>query len=202
METADHGTILYNGENVSYFHGKNANISVNPCKSYFRIQKQVLILVNLYWKLCRKPLNDLKIGTTKERQEKALFYLEHVGIDGDILKCCPPQLSTGQRQKIAIARALVVEPDILICDEAISALDMILQKQILELLLNLQKSIGFAYIMISHDIQVIRHTCERVAIMDKGSFMDILHTNQLTAQTENTYIIHLLNSELYAVGIS
>ncbi len=202
LETADHGTILYNGENISYSHRKKRKHICKSMQIVFQDARASLNPRRSALEIVQEPLNYLKIGTAKERQEKALFYLKNVGIDGDALKRCPPQLSTGQCQRIAIARALVVEPDILICDEAVSALDMILQKQILELLLDLQKSIGFAYIMISHDIRVIRHTCEKVAIMDEGSFVDILPTDQLTAQTENTYIRNLLSSELYAAEIS
>ena len=152
--------------------------------------------------LVQEPLKYLKIGTRKERKEKALFYLKSVGIDGDTLYRCPPQLSTGQCQRIAIARALVVEPELLICDEAVSALDMILQKQILDLLLNLQKSIGFAYIMISHDARVIRHSCERVAIMNNGVFVDMVSTDRLTVQSENKFTRCLLSSELHIAEVS
>ena len=83
-----------------------------------------------------------------------------------------------------------------------TALDMILQKQILELLLTLQQSIGFAHIMISHDIRVIRHSCERVAIMDDGFFIDIISTEQLTVKTENENVCRFLDNALYTKEIS
>ena len=87
-----------------------------------------------------------------------------------------------------------MEPELLICDEAVSALDMILQKQILDLLLNLQKSIGFAYIMISHDA--------RVAIMNNGVFVDMVSTDRLAAQSENEFTHCLLSSELHIAEVS
>ena len=148
IERPDHGKILYRGQDISGLHGKRRKHICKTLQIVFQDARASLNPRRSALEIVQEPLKYLKIGTPKERAEKALLYLNSVGIHGDTLKRCPPQLSTGQCQRIAIARALVVEPDVLICDEAVSALDMILQKQILELLLTLQQSIGFAHIMI------------------------------------------------------
>lgn len=197
LEQPDQGKIMYNGQDISMLHGRKRQHICKSLQIVFQDARACLNPRRSALELVQEPLKYLKIGTAKERTEKALFYLRSVGIDGDTLHRCPPQLSTGQCQRIAIARALVVEPELLICDEAVSALDMILQKQILDLLLDLQKSIGFAYIMISHDARVIRHSCEKVAIMNNGVFVDMVSTDRLTDQSENKFIRHLLSSELY-----
>ena len=202
LELPDQGKIMYNGQDISMLRGKKRQSICKSLQIVFQDTRASLNPRRPALELVQEPLKYLKIGTRKERKEKALFYLKSVGIDGDTLYRCPPQLSTGQCQRIAIARALVVEPELLICDEAVSALDMILQKQILDLLLNLQKSIGFACIMISHDARVIRHSCERVAIMNNGVFVDMVSTDRLTVQSENKFTRCLLSSELHIAEVS
>ena len=202
LEMPDQGKIMYNGQDISMLHGRKRQHICKSLQIVFQDARASLNPRRSALELVQESLNYLKIGTVKERREKGLFYLRNVGIDGDTLHRCPPQLSTGQCQRIAIARALAVEPELLICDEAVSALDMILQKQILDLLLNLQKSIGFAYIMISHDARVIRHSCERVAIMNNGLFVDMVSTDRLTAQSENEFTRYLLDSELHIAEVS
>jgi ABC-type lipoprotein export system ATPase subunit len=118
--------------------------------------------------LVQEPLKYLHIHTQKERNEKARFYLEQVGIDSETQIRRPPQLSTGQCQRIAIARALILEPEVLICDEAVSSLDMKVRMQILDLLEELHEKFGFSIIMISHDIKVIRSFCQTVAYGRSG----------------------------------
>ena len=202
LELPDQGKIMYNGQDISMLRGRKRQHICKSLQIVFQDARASLNPRRSALELVQEPLKYLKIGTTKERTEKARFYLKSVGIDGDALHRRPPQLSTGQCQRIAIARALIVEPELLICDEAVSALDMILQKQILDLLLNLQKSIGFAYIMISHDARVIRHSCERVAIMNNGVFVDMVSTDRLAAQSENEFTHCLLSSELHIAEVS
>uniref|UniRef100_UPI00262DE2D9 ABC transporter ATP-binding protein n=1 Tax=uncultured Olegusella sp. TaxID=1979846 RepID=UPI00262DE2D9 len=197
LELPDQGRIVYNNQDISMLRGRKRQHVCKSLQIVFQDARASLNPRRSALELVQEPLKYLKIGTPKERTEKALLYLKSVGINGDVLHRCPPQLSTGQCQRVAIARALVVDPELLIFDEAISALDMILQKQILDLLLNLQKSIGFAYIMISHDVRVIRHSCERVAIMNNGIFVDMVSSDRLTAQSKNKFTRCLLDSELH-----
>ena len=148
------------------------------------------------------PLKKFGVKTKEERRKVIGDLLEAVNMRREYMDRYPHEFSGGQRQRIGIARALCINPELVICDEAVSALDMILQKQILDLLLNLQKSIGFAYIMISHDARVIRHSCERVAIMNNGVFVDMVSTDRLAAQSENEFTHCLLSSELHIAEVS
>ena len=122
--------------------------------------------------------------------------MARVGLVADTHNRRPPQLSTGQCQRVAIARALVVEPDVLLCDEAVSALDMIVRKQILDLLQDLQRTFGFAIVMISHDIRVIRHFCQMVAVMKDGRFLEFVPTGLLGQEPGSDYTRSLFDSEM------
>jgi peptide/nickel transport system ATP-binding protein len=115
-----------------------------------------------------------------------------VGILGDAQKRRPPQLSTGQCQRIAIARALVLRPEVLICDEAVSALDMRVQAQILALLKRLHKHFGFSILMISHDVRVLRSFCHHIAVMDNGSFGEAKRASGLLHESNQPYTQILL----------
>lgn len=142
--------------------------------------------------LVQEPLNYLKAGNKKSRQDKAEKLLEQVGIDEAARFRRPPQLSTGQCQRIAIARALVLNPKVLICDEAVSALDVCIQKQILELLVQLHKEYGFAILMISHDIWVLQQLCHKIAVMHDGVFCEFDKTEVVLASSKSPHTKKLL----------
>ena len=120
--------------------------------------------------LVMEPLRYLHLKKDAEHAAGSK-YLDMVGISSAERYRCPPQLSTGQCQRIAIARALIVEPELLVCDEAVSALDMSIQKQILELLFELQKKLRFSILMISHDVRILLNCCDRIVVMEEGSVL-------------------------------
>jgi peptide/nickel transport system ATP-binding protein len=142
-----------------------------------------------------EPLKYLKIGSVQQQLAQAHSYLNEVGITGDMQNRRPPQLSTGQCQRIAIARALIVKPDLLLCDEAVSALDMSLQSQMLELLQHLQKQFGFSILMISHDIRILRSFCHRIAVMKDGEFCEICGSGSELKNSKEPYTQLLLSCE-------
>lgn len=119
-----------------------------------------------------EPLRHFAIGDSRDRQDTIRQVLQTVGLDADVLQRYPQQFSSGQQQRIAIARALVAGPDLLIADEAVSALDVSIQAQILQLIQSLQNEQGIAFLFISHDLAVIRQIADEVAVMYRGQLLE------------------------------
>jgi peptide/nickel transport system ATP-binding protein len=142
------------------------------------------------------PLALHKVGTAQEQQRQVQKMLDLVGIPERTHNRYPNQLSGGQRQRVAIARALVLRPDILICDEPTSALDVSVQAQILNLLLDLKAEFGLTYFFISHDLGVVEHLVDRVAVMNKGSIVELGTREQIFERPEHSYTRMLLASAL------
>jgi oligopeptide/dipeptide ABC transporter ATP-binding protein len=126
-------------------------------------------------------------------KEYVIDILARVGLPADSLGRYPHQFSGGQRQRIGIARSLAVKPDMLICDEAVAALDVSVQAQIINLLMDIRRDSGLAMIFISHDLSVIRHLCDRVAVMYLGRVVELAETEQLFASPAHPYTRMLLD---------
>ncbi len=161
---------------------QDPNSSLNPRKSV----EEVLTL----------PLRAQGQGSGKEQRAEARRMLELVGLPARVLDSLPGDLSGGQRQRIAIARALILRPQIVICDEPTSALDVSVQAQILNLLQDLRDSLGVTYLLNSHNLAVVRHMADRVAVMYRGQIVEERPTRQLFEQPENDYTRTLLGSAL------
>ncbi|MEO6854427.1 MAG: ATP-binding cassette domain-containing protein [Rhodoferax sp.] len=146
--------------------------------------------------IVRVPLALHQVGTAQEQQRKVRDMLDLVGMPERTHKQYPNQLSGGQRQRVAIARALVLRPDILVCDEPTSALDVSVQAQILNLLLDLKAEFGLTYFFISHDLGVVEHLVDRVAVMHKGAIVELGSREQIFSQPEHPYTRMLLASAL------
>jgi peptide/nickel transport system ATP-binding protein len=142
------------------------------------------------------PLALHKVGTAQEQQRKVREMLDLVGMPERTHSQYPNQLSGGQRQRVAIARALVLRPDILICDEPTSALDVSVQAQILNLLMDLKAEFGLTYFFISHDLGVVEHLVDRVAVMHRGAIVELGMREQVFARPEHPYTRMLLASAL------
>ena len=123
-------------------------------------------------KIVQEPLDRLKIGGSQSRKERVIQLFDQVGLRQDQLRLFPHQFSGGQRQRIGIARAIASNPELVICDEPVSALDVGVQAQILNLLRRLQIEMQLTYLFISHDLGVVQHVCDEVAVMYMGKVVE------------------------------
>lgn len=133
------------------------------------------------------PLRLHGIGSRKERPERIATLLKQVGIGAEFMDRHPHELSGGQRQRVAIARALAVEPEIVILDEPVSSLDMSIQAQVINLLIRLQETFSISYILISHNLSLVRHISDRIAVMYLGQFVEIADRETLNRRSLHPY---------------
>lgn len=154
--------------------------SLNPKKTV----RQILL----------EPLRVHKLFTPKERLEKVISILETVGLSEYHIDRYPHEFSGGQRQRIGIAKAAILNPELIIADEPVSALDVSIQSQVINLLLKLQKELGLTYIFISHDLGVVRHISDRVAVMYLGKIVEVSKTEDLYNRPLHPYTQALLSA--------
>ncbi|WP_104138411.1 ABC transporter ATP-binding protein [Cryobacterium sp. Y62] len=139
-----------------------------------------------------EPLLAHKVGTKRERQKRVLQLLDQVSLPASTQFRYPSELSGGQRQRIAIARALALKPDVLVLDEAVSALDVLVQGQILNLLTELQTDLGLTYLFITHDLAVVRLVADNVCVMQKGRIVEASSTDDVFDNPREVYTQELL----------
>jgi oligopeptide transport system ATP-binding protein len=134
------------------------------------------------------------LGSEAEQRKKVSQMLKRVGLHEDDMQRYPHEFSGGQRQRIGIARALVLEPKVVVCDEPVSALDVSIQAQILLLLKELQQEMQLSYLFISHDLRVVRHIADEVAVMHNGKLIETGRVEEIYAAPHQEYTQKLLNS--------
>ena len=140
------------------------------------------------------PLRVQRIGTPQERSERVVELLTHVGLRAEHQAAYPHQFSGGQRQRISIARALASNPELIVCDEPVSALDVAIQAQILNLLLKLQEDFGLTYLFISHDMAVVQHMCDNIGVMYLGKLVEQADRRSLFKHPLHPYSQALLSA--------
>ena len=144
--------------------------------------------------IVREPMQRMNVGSDDERRERGRALFEQVGLRPDQMDLFPHQFSGGQRQRIGIARALATKPELVVCDEPVSALDVAIQAQILILLGALQKQFGLTYLFISHDLGVVQYLCDEVAVMYLGQVVEYSTREALFEDPLHPYTWALLSA--------
>jgi peptide/nickel transport system ATP-binding protein/oligopeptide transport system ATP-binding protein len=143
-------------------------------------------------KIVEEPMYVHGQGTRRDRERRVRDLLETVGFNPDFTNRYPHEFSGGQRQRIGIARALALAPRLIVCDEPVSALDVSIQAQILNLLKDLQKDLGLAYLFVAHDLAVVRTMSDRIAVMNKGKLVEIGKAEEVYSNPQEDYTKALL----------
>jgi ABC-type oligopeptide transport system ATPase subunit len=141
-----------------------------------------------------EPLVIHRVGTGADRQARVHELFDLVGLDRDAMSKYPHEFSGGQRQRIGLARALALEPSLVVCDEPVSALDVSVQAQVVNLLLDLQQRLGLAYLFIAHDLRLVRQICDRVAVMYRGRLVEVAAAERVFSAPAHPYTQALLTA--------
>ena len=144
--------------------------------------------------ILEEPLIIHQVGNRKQRLDIVVDMLDHVQLERDSLTRYPHAFSGGQRQRIGIARALILNPDLVVCDESVSALDVSVQAQIINLLEDLQQELGLTYLFVAHDLSVVQHICDRVLVMYQGRVVESGEVDEIFANPQENYTKLLLSA--------
>lgn len=186
------GKIIYDGEDITNvnMHSYRRRMQIIFQDPYASLDPRMTV-----GDIIGEPLDIHKLYKNRqERQEKIYGLLETVGLNKEHANRFPHEFSGGQRQRIGIARALAVEPEFIVCDEPISALDVSIQAQIVNMLEDLQKERGFTYLFIAHDLSVVKHISNRIGVMYLGHLVELTSSNELYKNPMHPYTKTLLSA--------
>jgi len=188
------GKISFEGTDVRHLKGKRLKAFRRDVQFIFQDPYASLNPRMTFGEIMSEPLVIHGIGTRAERQERSKEMLKIVGLSPEHIHRYPHEFSGGQRQRVGIARALMLRPKMIVCDEPVSALDVSIQAQIINLLEELQQEFGLTYLFIAHDLAVVRHICDRVAVMYLGKIMELGGWREVYNSPHHPYTQSLLSA--------
>ena len=194
LEDITSGSIDFDGQDVASLKGADLLKFRRRVQPVFQDPYGSLDPVYSVGQTIAEPLLAHKIGDKKSRQARVRELLDQVALPGSTVNRYPNELSGGQRQRIAVARALALKPDVLVLDEAVSALDVLVQGQILNLLTDLQAELGLTYLFITHDLAVVRLVADNVCVMQRGKIVETATTDEVFDNPRNRYTQQLLEA--------
>ena len=189
------GSIIFEGKDIAKMKGKELTAfrkdmqmifqdpyaSLNPRMTVGEIIKEPMIIHNIY-------------DNDKEREERVVELLKIVGLKPDHIRRYPAEFSGGQRQRVGVARALAVNPKFIVCDEPISALDVSIQAQVVNLLKDIQKEMGLSYLFVAHDLSMVKHISDRIGVMYLGQMVELGPANDVYHRPLHPYTTALLSA--------
>ncbi|MBY4037248.1 ABC transporter ATP-binding protein [Rhodococcus fascians] len=186
------GSVKFDGRDVAGLNNKDAFAFRRRVQPIFQNPYGTLDPMYSIFSTIEEPLRTHKVGSKSEREARVRDLLDKVALPSSVMRRFPNELSGGQRQRVAIARALALEPEMVICDEAVSALDVLVQAQILSLLNDLQAELGLTYLFITHDLAVVRQIADDVLVMRSGEIVEAASTDAVFDNPQQEYTQKLL----------
>jgi len=188
------GKVVFDGKDLSRLSPRSLEEVRRDLQTIFQDPFESLNARHTVHDILQEPFQIHNFGNPKSREDEILYLLNRVGMDDDALSRYPHEFSGGQRQRIGIARAIALKPRMIICDEPVSALDVSIQSQILNLLLELQAEMQLTYLFIAHDLAVVKHISDRIAVMYLGKIVEYADADTIYDNPVHPYTHALISA--------
>lgn len=188
------GQLIFDGQDITHVPAQEMRMLRREMQLVFQDPYASLNPRMTIMQAIRAPLDAFRIGSVQQRQEQVIEMMRKVGLTEEYVRKYPHEMSGGQRQRAAIARAMILNPKLVVCDEPVSALDVSVRAQVLNLMKNLQRDNNATYLFISHDLSVTHHLCDRIAVMYLGRLVEIADKDELYRKPVHPYTQALLSA--------